>query len=318
METTNLLRDVTLALRTSFLTPAALTILAIATATVFAVLLVIFRTDSTHVLLTRVWRFAMGQVKPDHTDITTALIDRDALIRFRYFLGVKARTAQRAAAIARWAREHDEELADISRCHDLFDHEHCRLIEERVPSAGAAQARMLGVFGFLVCVLVPWYAFGLRTDQTLVRHHETWFVLSKTEAFPPFGSVVLKAENCPKPSEKWVKREWPREELGLSLCQTFRDTGTEAALRRLVWLERMVLVMISIFILPFLLFALRWARGGYFARKMLTRINTRRTSSGSTPQIACSVDSSEDPPDSDRPVVARDVSEGTGESGCAS
>jgi hypothetical protein len=237
MDTAHLLRDAAaFALKT---TAAASAVVAVA-----AALFVLFRTNSLHTLRTRIWHLVMGTRACTQEEIARALHDRDDLIQFRHFLGIQARTVKRAAAVAEWARKHDEEPGDIYDCDTLFDRERCRLKEEKVPGRFGLAFRGVVFVCMLLYFTGPWFMLGLRSDQVLVPINEeltTWVWISETSARSLWGSEILTPESC----SYGVKAEvpsWPDDyESMTSICNSFADPRLETSIANISRLTRLLL-----------------------------------------------------------------------------
>lgn len=241
---------------------------------------VIFRTSSLHPLRARVWRIVMGQSKCQHEAIARAIQDRDDLIQFRHFLGIRARTVHRAAAIAEWARKYDEEPVDIDDCDDLFDRDACTLRTDRVPGRWMLATRFVTWIAALLILTAPWFLFGvMHSGEALVtlKGSGEWVWISETSVRSFWGYETLSPDSCPY-GVKLLVPNWPEYGLMTRICDSFVAPDLKHALHALKMQTWVLVVGFTVAFLPFAWSSLRWARAGFVASRMLRR-HARHTSS---------------------------------------
>lgn len=271
MDTEHLLRD---AVALAFKTTAAGTLLV----AVAAGLLVIFRTNSLHVLRIRVWHLVMGKRDCRDEDVARAIRDRDDLVQFRHFLGLQARTVAQAAAIAKWARDNNEEPHDIYECGELFDLEACELKKDKVPGTGRRFFQGALWVGAFLYVTSPWIYLAPRGGEALVpvdKTLSTWVWLSETRARSFSGREVLTAESCPYGVKAHVP-QWPEAQAMVGLCDAFLDPAIKPLLQRITEMTRFILFTFTAPVLLLLWNIFRWVRAGAAGSRMLQRLDKRR------------------------------------------
>lgn len=206
---------------------------------------VCWRTRSSHVVITRIWRLIFGKTAMADREIGKFIENRNRLVTFRFFSGMPVRTLAQAKRILRWSTVHDEEIADIKACGDLFDLEACRLREERIPGRPLQVFQVLLLGGLAGATILAGY--GLRMDQALLQFKESqkWFWLSETTAVPLGGEGFVSKKAClddalPRPNPT----SFSNDEVGI-VCKAFRDSDTPAFVDKIVEQQRALLVPIG-------------------------------------------------------------------------
>ncbi len=237
---------------------------------------VCWRTRSTHVLITRIWRLIFGKTAMADREIGRFIENRNRLVTFRFFSGMPVRTLAQAKRILHWSTVHDEAIADIRACGDLFDLEACRLREERIPGRPLQIVQVLLLAGLAGAVILAGY--GLRLDQALLQFKESqkWFWLSDTAAVPLGGKGLVSKRAC-------LNDELPRtnptsfsdDEVGI-VCKAFRDSDTPPFVEKIVAQQRALLVPISVTLLYWAWQCWLLFRCGIFARNIQERISASK------------------------------------------
>lgn len=237
---------------------------------------VCWRTRSTHVVITRIWRLIFGKAAIADREIGKFIENRNRLVTFRFFSGMPVRTLSQAKRLLRWSAVHDEEIADIRACGDLFDLEACRLREERIPGRPLQVFQVLLLAGLAGAVILAGY--GLRLDQALLQFKESqkWFWLSDTTAVPLGGEGLVSKKAClndelPRPNPT----SFSDDEVGM-VCKAFGDSDTPPFVEKIVAQQRALLVPISVTLLYWTWQCWLLFRCGIFARNIQQRISTSK------------------------------------------
>ena len=218
----------------------------------------------------------MGHRECKDEEIARAIQDRDDLVQFRHFLGIQARTVTQAAAISKWARENNEDPADIYECGNLFDRESCALDRKRVPGRVGLTVRAAVWVCALLYFTAPWFLLAPRSGEVLVPVSglSEWLWISETSARSFWGARVLTADKCSYGVKAGVPA-WPQYSLMTSICDSFSDPRTKQLLgniRKTTWL---ILFLFTAPWTPILWSAFRWVRSGVAASRMLRRVDGR-------------------------------------------
>lgn len=239
---------------------------------------VCWRTRSTHVLISRIWRLIYGKTAMADREIGKFIENRNRLVTFRFFSGLPVRTLPQAKRLIQWSTVNNEEIADIRACGDLFDLEACRLNVERIPGRFARFAMWLAALVLTVMVVLS--AAGGLTDRALLQFKESkkWFLISEQSATPWAGSGVLTKKDCIEATgTQPVTTSFASDEATV-ICKALRDADMPAFIKQTVAQQRLLFSITGMFL--FYWAWVFWAefRRGNFANNMKRRIEARAQS----------------------------------------
>lgn len=202
-----------------------------------AVLLIRWRTSSSHTVFARLWRLFHGKAHTAAPKLKDYLDSQEATLQFRFTSGVPARTEQHARRLIEWAEEHDESLGDAVRCGPCFDFELPGL-KDRSEQAGRG-VRLLVGGAFLILLYIgiglSWFALY---DKPLLRLRatNTWFSITAETARPLWSGEGFAFSRCAAAgSEDDGKSGFAPGERKV-LCDGFADDSTAA--ERETYVER--------------------------------------------------------------------------------
>lgn len=234
-----------------------------------------WRTRSTHVVITRIWRLIYGKTVLDDQEISKFIENRNRLVTFRFFSGIPVRTLAQGKRLIQWSAVNDEEIGDIRACGDLFDLEACRLRVERIPSLHLQLFQLIVLAGLAGAVTLA--GCGLLMDQALLRFKEsrTWFWLTDATAVPLNGEGLVSKKTCLGDAQPPNPTSFSDNEVSV-ICKAFGEPDARAFIERTVAQQRALLAPIAA-----TLFYWAWQcwiliRRGFFARNMRERISTRQ------------------------------------------
>ena len=249
-------------------------------ALIAAMLWIVWRTQSGHALRYRAWRLLHGRTEITDPDIKRFVEERNELMTFRFLSGVQVRTAQNCRTLARWMREHNEEVRTIRFAGPYFDVEQLRVKTEALPSL----ARLLVTFvGSVLLFAAATYVTSLASrDHTFLKVNSTgtWFAV-QSKGFAPAtlagkaGAPVVKLEDCKsEPNANLNAPALDARNVGV-LCALLRDPAAEQYLSKNLAEQRAVFgvfaVVLGWWALPLLLVPLRVE----VARQLSKRIAAR-------------------------------------------
>lgn len=162
---------------TSYLGMGALVVLA------SAVVWVLLRTQSMHLITSRLWLLLNGRKLPKHVRMETFFHHQNALMLFRFTTSVRARTLQIAVALMNWCDKHNEDIEDVARCGKLFDVEGLKLLSTGM-KAGSVRVykRAKDVMGAVATVILVLCAMNTESALFTMTDSKQWFVLSQESA----------------------------------------------------------------------------------------------------------------------------------------
>ena len=242
---------------------------------IFAFLLVLWATRSLHPLRRRIWQLVMGRAVTPSAEITSLIEARNELTRFRYFFGIRVRTAQRGVELARWAKDNDEEPSDIRACGRLFDLEKPDLRRDKVPSGACATGQAIVALCAMLTFTLPWSlsAFG---SHVLVEYKRTGepFWISSEAAHSLWGFHVISANEC---VDGVTRGSWGDSRFQTEICESLKNPETKKRLQPEIALQRVTLLAITIAVAPALYSLFVWSSSAFAARRMNARLELTRS-----------------------------------------
>lgn len=238
-----------------------------------------WRTRSTHPVLVRVWRLLMGGAAMADREIGALVEARDRLLKFRFLFVTRVRTLAQARRLGRWSVAHDEDLADVNACGPLFDHEQCRIAEDKLPPPGLQLVRTVLVACAIFALML--LAAGFATDRALLqfRTSKVWFLLGPDSARAMSDGTRVTAANCAAGTPAALG-PFRADELQ-SLCEAFAKPGTAELVRDTVTQQRFVFGPLALAALCGLGALFASLRAGEAARAMQRRLARRRAGTAS-------------------------------------
>ncbi|MET0349604.1 MAG: DUF6216 family protein [Rhizobacter sp.] len=232
-----------------------------------------WRTRSTHPVLVRVWRLLMGGAAMSDREIGALVESRDRLLKFRFLFVTRVRTLAQARRLGRWSVAHDEDLADVNACGPLFDHEQCRIAEDKLPSPRRQLLRVVLVACAICAGML--FAAGFATDRALLqfRASKVVFTLAPDSAKALSSGARVTPANCTGAPQ--ATGPFSADEMQ-SLCEAFAKPDTAAVVRDAVKQQRSILGPLALAALCMALTLLGALRAGDAARSMQRRLDRRR------------------------------------------
>lgn len=192
---------------------------------IFGFAVVIWRTDSFHTLLRRVWLLVHGNQEISDPQIRAFVDEQTSLISFRMFSGVRAASLEQAHQLMHWAKFHRIDLRQVGACGEYFDTELRQVRKHKLP------CRPL-VYGQLALFLIllfstaglAWLAVIPQVPLTFKPTQRTFFA---TEAAAQtlwsvpffFNNHRLQKDDCEQPVAANAARTGFTEEEAKGLCK---------------------------------------------------------------------------------------------------
>ena len=198
-----------------------------------------WRTRSSHIVLTRIWRIAFGPAMQTDDEIAQFIEERNRLVTFRFHSGLPVRTLTQAKRLIQWSRDNDEEVGTIRACGELFDLEACYPRSERVPKPW--QQLVVGAITLAFLIAAVSAGIGAWTDRAMLQFKEskTWFFLSNESAVSFSGNARLTRKQCADLSiDNHVPMPPFSPEEVLALCKAFDSSDIGDDVRRYVSQQR--------------------------------------------------------------------------------
>lgn len=232
---------------------------------------VIWRTRSSHLILSRVWRLVCGRPGAEDPDIACLLRERSQLTMIRFFTGLPVRTLRQGKALTKWARRNDEDLADVKACGNLFDLEACELRMERLPSPVQQLGRLAVMTVFSLGLAIS--LLGVSTERALLKlkSGENWFLLSQEVAVHWLGQARITRAQCTSQINQLTDSPFTQDER-TGICAAFEQSQTPELIASVVKQQRYTFAVISVLLAALALASMRAIRQGAFATAMARRL----------------------------------------------
>lgn len=234
---------------------------------------VVWRTESRHVLLSRLWQLVHG--KQEISDpLVRAFVDEQAsLISFRMFAGVPVASLKEAHQLIEWTKLNGVQMRTLSVCGELFDTELRQVRVHKLPSRISQALRLIGFSTAVVvgCISV----MSLFSSQSLLTLKSTqrYFWANPTEARPlwPLTAAALKVADCSKAADaNAAHTTFSEQEVGI-LCEVLKSETMPEFMKKTLSEQRWSLVMLIAFALWLSWIGLfAWA-AGFAAHKLADR-----------------------------------------------
>lgn len=248
-----------------------------------AFLWVVLRTESRHVLLSRLWQLVHGKQEISDPQVRAFVDEQTSLISFRMFAGVPVTSLKEAHQLIEWTKLNGVQMRTLSVCGELFDTELRQVRVHKLPSR-FSQAWRLAWF-FIAVAVGCLSVIGLFSSQSLLSLKSTdrYFWGSPTEVkplWPLLGAPALKVAHCSQAaSENASRTTFSEQDIGI-LCDVLTSKGSAEFMKKALSEQRWSLVTLIAFALWMSWLGLfAWAAG--FAAHNLAKRNIDPTLPGS-------------------------------------
>lgn len=196
-----------------------------------------WRSWSLHPILMQIWRILLGRLTMSNVELSELVQQRDDLVRFRFVFGIRARTVMQAERSGQWAKEHNEDLADIATCSTLFDLEKCDLIDSQLFPTELMQR--IEVMLALTCLFGAALALVcVASDRALVelKVSHVYLTLSGNDARTLDGTEQFTVATCGSITSKKAGEITPAERT--AVCNLLGTPIMRDDVRRMVHDQR--------------------------------------------------------------------------------
>ncbi|WP_062363898.1 DUF6216 family protein [Variovorax paradoxus] len=216
-----------------------------------AFLWVVWRTESRHVLLNRLWQLVHGKQEISDPQVRAFVDEQTSLISFRMFAGVPVASLKEAHQLIEWTKLNGVQMRTLSMCGELFDAELRQVRVHKLPSRFSQTLRLVWLFfvvaiGF-VCVT------SLFSSQTLLTLKSTqrsfWASPTEMKSAWPLGAAALRAGDCSQAaSANSARTSFSEQEVNI-LCGILKSDGMAEFVKKALSEQRWSLVMLIAFAL---------------------------------------------------------------------
>ncbi|PIF75806.1 hypothetical protein CLU95_2959 [Variovorax sp. 54] len=234
---------------------------------------VIWRTESRHVLIRRLWQLVHGKQEITDPEVRAFVDEQTSLVSFRLFAGIPVASLTEAHQLIQWAKHNDVQMRTLRHCGELFDAELRQVKEHKLPGRASQAARLAG-FVAAVAVFALSVA-SLPTDRALLSLKATGrlFLATATEitAAWPLQTASLSASDCTNIASDIEARTSFSEDEVKALCSVFKDAGFPAFVKSTVKEQRWSAVLLCLFATWLAWLALFAWGAGVAAKKLADR-----------------------------------------------
>lgn len=238
-----------------------------------AFLWVVWRTESRHVLLSRLWQLVHGKQEISDPQVRAFVDEQTSLISFRMFAGVPVASLEEAHQLIEWTKLNGVQMRTLSVCGELFDAKLRQVRVHKLPSRFSQTLRLVWLF-FVVaigfgCVMS---LFSSRTFLTL-KSTQRYFWASPTEMKPawPLSAAALRADDCSQAASTNAARTSFSEQEVNVLCDILKSDGMTGFIKKTLSEQRWSLIMLIAFALWLSWMGLLSWASGFAAHKLAKR-----------------------------------------------
>lgn len=230
----------------------------------FGCVWILFRTQSRHVLMYRLWRLVHGSQNISDPEVNAYVNEQTSLMWFRFMSGVPVKTLDSARQLIQWTRLHDVEMRVVAMCGDYFDPDLRKVRLDKLPSTLMQKAKAVLI---TLLSLASFSCFFLaQPDDALVRLKATdhWLLLHGDEAkvlFPIDASPIRKADCSADTNANAVRTNFSAAEVKV-LCDLLNNADTALFVDRTVKKQKLSFAILCASLLFWtLIFFAAWMKG---------------------------------------------------------
>jgi hypothetical protein len=216
-----------------------------------AFLWVVLRTESRHVLISRLWQLVHGKQEISDPQVRAFVDEQTSLISFRMFAGVPVTNLQEAHQLIEWTKLNGVQMRTLSACGELFDAKLRQVKVHKLPSRFSQAWRLTGFFAAVAIGCLS--LMSLFSSQSLLslKSTERYFWASPTEVKPlwPLGAASLGVAHCSQAaSANAARTTFTEQEVGV-LCDVLKSASAPEFMKKALSDQRWSLVMLTAFAL---------------------------------------------------------------------
>jgi len=245
---------------------------------------VIWRTESRHALIHRLWQLVHGSQEVTDPEIKAFINEQNSLMSFRFIAGVPVSNLEQARQLIQWTKLRKVEMFAIRMAGRYFDPDKRQIRVDDLPSSLAQRAWLAALVLLVPAIFASASLAFLDMAFVRVKATDRWLAISENEARPiwPLFSQALQKMSCPADASKNTNNSRFTDEEARILCGVLKNDESASYVRDLVKKQRQAAVFpLFIFILVALLLFSQLASG--FAAKRLKDRNLDSSLSSDSP-----------------------------------
>lgn len=216
-----------------------------------AFLWVVWRTESRHVLISRLWQLVHGKQEISDPQVRAFVDEQTSLISFRMFSGVPVTSLKSAQQLIEWTKLNGVQMRTLSVCGELFDAELRQIKVHKLPSRFSQVWRLTGLFTAVAIGFVS--AVGLSSPHSLLTLNSTqrhfWGSANEAKPLWPLTANPLRVADCSQTaSANAARTTFSEQEVGI-LCGALKSETSPEFMRKALSDQRWALVILIAFAL---------------------------------------------------------------------
>lgn len=213
---------------------------------------VIWRTESRHTLIHRLWQLVHGNQEITDPEIKAFINEQNSLMSFRFIAGVPVSTLEQARQLIQWTKLRKVEMFALRMAGRYFDPDKRQIRVEDLPSKLTQKAWLASALLLLPVIFVSASLAFLDSAFVKVKATDRWLLMSENEARPvrPFISESIQKTSCVINATENINRSKFTEKEASVLCGVLKNDEIAKYTRELVRKQRqssVFLLFISIF-----------------------------------------------------------------------
>lgn len=198
---------------------------------------VIWRTESRHTLIHRLWQLVHGNQEISDPEIKAFINEQNSLMSFRFIAGVPVNNLEQARQLIQWTKLRDVEMFALRMAGRYFDPDKRQVRVDDLPSKLARRIWLASLALLLLMIFASASLAFLDSALVKVRVTDRWALLSENEAklVWPLISEPIGKTSCS--TEHINRSKFTEKEAGV-LCGVLKNDDAASYARDLVKKQR--------------------------------------------------------------------------------
>lgn len=194
---------------------------------------VIWRTESRHTLVHRLWQLIHGNQEISDPEIRAFISEQNSLMSFRFIAGVPVSTLEHARQLIQWTKLRNVEMFTLRMAGRYFDPDQRHVRVEDLPSKLMQLIKLTSVVLFIPMIFVFTSIAFLDSAILKVKITDRWLLMSENEARPlwPLTADSIHKATCSIDTSADAGRSKLTEKEVSVLCGVLKHDNTPKYIR---------------------------------------------------------------------------------------